>query len=191
MSSQLVYVVGPSGAGKDSVLACLREQWPAALPTYWARRTITRAASATGEQHEPVDETTFHQLLGQQAFAMHWHANGLAYGLRKQELAPLACAHTVFVNGSRAYLPELLRTWPQATVVHIGASPAVLEKRLLARGRETPEAVAARLQRAVEQALPEGGIRIQNDGRLEDAAQELLQQLRARVAADRRAEMEG
>jgi len=180
MSHRLVYVIGPSGAGKDSVLQGLRECWPDAASAHWARRSITRDPSADGEQHEPLAVARFEQLREAQAFAMHWQANALHYGIRHAELNPLAQGRWVFVNGSRAHLPELLAQWPRSTIVHIGASPQVLAARLLARGRETPEAVAARLRREVALSLPEGSIRVDNDGALGEAVEALRRALVAR-----------
>lgn len=177
MTGRLIYVIGPSGAGKDSVLAGLRSCWPATPSTHWARRTISRPGTAHGEQHEAVDGQTFERLLASQAFALHWQANGLHYGVRHAELQPLRSGYWVFVNGSRGHLPELLSRWPHATVVHIGASAHVLEARLLARGRETPEAVAKRLTREVPIRLPPGSLCIQNDGELGDAVSALYGQL--------------
>ncbi|ACM34361.1 phosphonate metabolism protein/1,5-bisphosphokinase (PRPP-forming) PhnN [[Acidovorax] ebreus] len=183
MTGQLVYVIGPSGAGKDSVLAALRARWPQDIPVHWARRTISRPSAAQGEQHEAVDAQAFRQLSATQAFALQWSANGLHYGVRHAELAPLRQGHWVFVNGSRKHLPTLLREWPAAQVVHIGASADILRRRLIARGRETAEAVEARLAREVQLQLPQGSIRIRNDGALEDAAAQLLAELRARSQA--------
>lgn len=166
MSQNLVYVIGPSGAGKDSVLQGLRESWPDAACAHWARRTITRPSEAGGERHEAVDLATFLALREDGAFAMHWVANGLAYGVRQSELQALNDGRWVFVNGSRAWLPCLQQQWPSATVVHIGASPAVLAHRLATRGRESAEAVAARLARQVPLHLPPGAIHINNDHEL-------------------------
>jgi ribose 1,5-bisphosphokinase len=175
-----VYVIGPSGAGKDSVLAQLRHDWPLASSAYWAQRTITRALRTQGEQHESVDSTTFENLRRQGAFAMHWTANGLCYGVRQQELHPVNEDRWVFVNGSRAYLPELLNVWPQATVVHIGASREILASRLAARGRESEAEVAARLAREVPVPLPAGTLCIDNNGKLSDAVTALQSALQAR-----------
>jgi len=122
MSHHLVYVIGPSGAARTvSSKACARpgRRPPAA---HWSRRTITRPVQAGGEQHEAVDAHTFGQLCQDYAFAMQWQANGLYYGVRHIELQPLHMGRWVFVNGSRAWLPQLLQQWPQATVVHIGAA---------------------------------------------------------------------
>lgn len=182
MSDRLVYVIGPSGAGKDSVLQGLRQVWPAAAPAHWARRTITRPAESGGEEHEALADSNFEEQLKANAFAMHWKANGLSYGVRHSELQPLDFGHWVFVNGSRSWLPELLAIWPEATVVHIGAAPEVLARRLSARGRETAASVAARLARQVPLALPGGTIRIDNNGPLEVAVNALQQALRDRSA---------
>jgi ribose 1,5-bisphosphokinase len=179
MSQRLVYVIGPSGAGKDSVLAGLRQTWPLSN-VYWARRTISRPAQADGEQHEAVGSATFAQLKLAQAFAMHWSANGLSYGVRHTELQALHEGCWVFVNGSRGWLPQLLVEWPQATVVHIGAASQVLARRLAERGRETTQDVAARLERKVPLQLPSGSICIENNGLLADAVHCLQQALLAR-----------
>lgn len=177
MMHRLVYVIGPSGAGKDSVLDGLRRSWPAREPAHWARRTITRPAQAGSEQHEAVTTDSFEQLRLAQAFAMHWGANGLHYGIRHTEIEPARSGHCVFVNGSRAWLPQLLLHWPQATVVHIGAAHDVLVQRLASRGRESADAIAARLARQVPLKLPEASIRIENNGRLEDTVATLLNAL--------------
>ncbi|WP_234266569.1 phosphonate metabolism protein/1,5-bisphosphokinase (PRPP-forming) PhnN [Hydrogenophaga sp. NFH-34] len=187
MSRRLVYVIGPSGAGKDSVLLGLRAAWDGMPPAHWARRTITRSAQAGGEAHEGVSESAFERLQRAQAFAMAWQANGLSYGVRRTELAPLSTGHGVFVNGSRAYLPTVLRHWPDASVVHITAPAAVLEQRLLGRRREDGAAIAQRLARDAAAELPPGAVQIVNDGALASAVQALREGLCARWAGQEKA----
>lgn len=182
MSRRLVYVIGPSGAGKDSVLAGLRQSWPQAAAAHWARRTITRPAQAGGEAHESVDVPTFEQLRDAGLLALHWTANGLLYGVRQTEVTPLSEGRWVFVNGSRAHLPQLLQAWPQATVVQITATPEVLARRLAARGRESEQDISLRLARAVPVALPANAIQIHNDQELAEAV------ARLRLALDERGE---
>jgi ribose 1,5-bisphosphokinase len=177
MIGRLVYIIGPSGAGKDSVLDALRGRWQAPPAAHWARRTITRPTSPHGEQHEAVDAPVFNDLLRACALGMHWSANGLRYGVRLEELRPLQDGHWVFVNGSRGYLPELLQAWPQATIVHIGASIPVLHARLVARGRESAQAISERLAREIEIELPADSISIQNDGALNEAVTALMNRL--------------
>lgn len=180
MSHRLVYVIGPSGAGKDSVLQGLRQRWPQAAGAHWARRCITRAAEAGGEQHESMDTATFERHRLAEGFAMHWTANGLLYGVRHSEIEPLRDGRWVFVNGSRGWLPGLLARWPDSTVVHISAAPDILAHRLSARGREAPDAIAARLLRQVPVVLPANSIHIENNAGLDAAVAALQQALQAR-----------
>ena len=178
-TGRLVYCMGPSGAGKDSLLDWLRAHLPAPCPMHWAQRTISRAAMPGGEAHESVSPETLVALRHAQAFALHWDANGLGYGVRHAQLAPLAQGNWVLLNGSRAYLPEALARFPDLVAVHITASPQVLRERLLSRGRETPEQVEARVQRALAYSPPPGeaSLEVHNDGMLSDAGQRLLNAL--------------
>lgn len=178
-TGRLIYCMGPSGAGKDSLLDWLRAHLPQPCPVHWAQRTISRAATFGGEAHDSVSPQAFAALCNERAFALHWEANGLGYGVRHTQLAPLAQGHWVLLNGSRAYLPEALVRFPDLVAVHITASPQVLRERLLARGRETREEVEARVQRALAYSPPPGAVSVElhNDGALGDAGQRLLSAL--------------
>lgn len=177
--ARLLYFMGPSGAGKDSLLDWLRQHLPAGLPVQWARRTISRPASPGGEAHESTTPETHAALRAADAFALHWEANGLAYGVRHGEMAPLAQGRWLLVNGSRAYLPEALQRYPALVAVHITASPEVLRQRLQSRGRENADEVEQRVQRALRFLAPPGtaGIEVRNDNSLDEAGRQLLQAL--------------
>ena len=58
-AGRLVYCMGPSGAGKDSLLDWLRAHLPTPCPVHWAQRTISRSAMPGGEAHESVSPETF------------------------------------------------------------------------------------------------------------------------------------
>ena len=176
-AGRLVYCMGPSG--KDSLLGWLRTHLPQPCPVHWAQRTISRSAMPGGEAHESVSPEAFVALRCEQAFVLHWQANGLGYGVRHAQLAPLAQGHWVLLNGSRAYLPEALARFPDLVAVHITASPQVLRERLLSRGRETREEVEARVQRALAYSPPPGAasLEVHNDGALGDAGLRLLNAL--------------
>jgi ribose 1,5-bisphosphokinase len=180
MSQRLVYVVGPSGAGKDSVMQALRANWSDMPPAHWARRTMTRTAQEDAHMHESVDQAEFERLSSLELFAMSWQANGLSYGIRHTELAPLEAGYCVFVNGSRAYAPQVLKAWSEATVVLITAPADMLARRLQARAREDEQAIANRLSRDVALDLPAQTLCIINDGTIQSAAEQLRTQLRAR-----------
>ncbi|MDP3228851.1 MAG: phosphonate metabolism protein/1,5-bisphosphokinase (PRPP-forming) PhnN [Acidovorax sp.] len=179
MTARLIYFMGPSGAGKDSLLDWLRAHLAAPCPVHWAQRTISRPAVAGGEAYESVSPQAFAALCDSQSFALHWEANGLGYGIRHAQLAPLQADQWVLLNGSRAYLADALARFPQLVAVHITASPEVLRSRLLSRGRETPHQVEARVQRAMAFTPPPLATRLEvhNDGTLDDAGQQLLHTL--------------
>jgi ribose 1,5-bisphosphokinase len=184
MNRRLIYVVGPSGAGKDSVLSWLRQRTPESASVHWARRTIDRPNSGEpgAENHEQVDAAAFEQLVADTAFAMHWDANTHLYGIRHSELVCLNdSSWCVMVNGSRAHLPMAARDYPGLTVLHITAAASVLRERLTRRGRESAEAIEARLSRIVDLSVPNGSMRIEicNDSTLEYAGEQLLKQLQA------------
>lgn len=151
-AGRLVAIVGPSGAGKDTLIAGLLAACP---DIHRVRRTISRPAATETEDFESVTAAEFAALDGAGSFALSWSAHGLGYGIRHTELAPLASGRTVIFNGSRKALPEAIAAYPQLHVVQIAVSPEVLAQRLSARGRESAEDVLRRLARA-DLALPEG-----------------------------------
>mgnify|MGYP001964458694 FL=1 len=147
----------------------------------FAPRTITRATQAN-EVHEAVDAPTFWRLAAGGQFAMVWQANDLCYGIRRGIEADLKAGRDVVINGSRAYVPQLLQAFPDAIVVWIEANENLLRERLEARQREQGPALLKRLKRAKEFA-PSGQaqvIRLDNSGALEVGGQRLLNILRER-----------
>lgn len=157
--SRLIAVVGPSGAGKDTLMAMAC----AARPNLCAaRRVITRPSEAGGEDFEGVTEQEFARRRDAGDFALHWRAHGLGYGIPQDQLRG---ADLVLFNASRAALPQALAQFPALTVLLVTAPAGVLAARLAGRGRETADDQARRLQRAAF-AMPEGVAfrEIVNDG---------------------------
>nr|WP_245586762.1 phosphonate metabolism protein/1,5-bisphosphokinase (PRPP-forming) PhnN [Pseudomonas cremoricolorata] len=172
---RLVLLVGPSGAGKDSLLEAARP----VLQTQEveiAQRVITRSAEAVGEQAVAVTEQQFDEMRQQNMFALHWQANGLQYGITRQLDAWLEQGRSVVVNGSRGHLAQARERYPQALVIYLEVSPQSLRERLLARGRETPEAIEQRLARSMMwrvEDIPDVR-RLENSGELSQAVEGLL-----------------
>lgn len=81
---RLVYVMGPSGSGKDSLLAEARRQLPAGAPIVFAHRYITRPKNAGGEDHVEIAPAVFALLLQRGLFGLHWESHGLLYGLGRE-----------------------------------------------------------------------------------------------------------
>lgn len=173
---RLLYVVGPSGAGKDSVLEWVRAHLPGGAPVAFAQRTITRAAQARGEANRRVSAMQFEAERAQGRFAMHWRANGHAYGIGREVRDWLAQGLTVVVNGSRAHLPHAIADFPALEVVHVTAAREALRRRLQARGRETHEQIQHRIERGEALRLPAAipCIEIRNDAELGEAGRALL-----------------
>jgi len=75
------------------------------------------------------------------------------------------------------------RLHPPTTVVFVTAPPEVLEKRLLARGREDRAAVRRRLARSIAPPAGPRVVTIVNDGPLEAAVEIFLTFLKAPAKA--------
>src|SRR5690606_12808642 len=124
MTGQLVYLVGPSGSGKDSILRELAPVLPADYVIM--KRVITRPSSPETEEAESLSVETFYQEEAQGAFALSWRANGLAYGIRTELDHHLAAGKTVLVNGSRGHWANVLARYPSAMLVLIKVEDALL-----------------------------------------------------------------
>lgn len=177
MTGRLFLVVGPSGVGKDTLLAGAKAADPR---LHWARRVITRPQTAGGEPFEGVSEAAFLARQAAGEFALHWRAHGLHYGVPHAELAGLAQGRDVLVNGSRGALEAALQAYPALVVIRISAPSSVLADRLVARGRESRDEIEARLSRASYE-LPAGlpVIDLRNDASPETGVARLLQALSA------------
>lgn len=186
MRGRLIYLMGPSGAGKDSLLDAGRVPL-AARGCQIVRRVITRSAEALGEDAAAVSTAEFEERERAGAFAMSWRANGLAYGIPRQIDDWLTAGQDVLVNGSRAYLAQAQQRYPDLLALLLTVDLAVLRERLLARGRETLAEIEVRLARNAQFAsgvMAETG-RLQlldNSGRLEQTVAELIGLIGARRA---------
>ena len=149
--AKLFYVIGASGAGKDSLLHYARNHIPAAPPVAFAHRYITRPAMAGGENHVELSDAEFQTRLDRGCFAMHWESHGLHYGIGIEIIEWMNAGLDVMLNGSRAYLNTAADQFPQLVPVLIQVEPGVLRKRLFKRGRESAYEINARLRRAASE----------------------------------------
>jgi ribose 1,5-bisphosphokinase len=162
----LILVVGPSGAGKDTLLAAARKTLQHDDRFHFARRVITRPADAGGEDHEAITEQEFVA----RNFALQWQAHGLRYGIPTEVID---IREVVVANVSRTVVADAAEQF-SVRVIEVTAPPAVLAARLAARGREDESDAAARLARSV--TLPRHVLieTVTNDGPLSDGLARFL-----------------
>jgi ribose 1,5-bisphosphokinase len=187
MSGILLYVIGASGCGKDSLMRYAREALAKNSNTVFAHRYITRPHDAGGENHVALSDDEFEARVSRNLFPLHWHSHGMRYGIGCEVNHWLAKGLTVILNGSRAYLPDAARHYPELVPVLIEVSPDVLRSRLHSRGREDAEEVDARLRRAGEFGKLHHAkmLRFPNDASLDETGPSFVELIRsqARVMA--------
>lgn len=169
-------VVGPSGAGKDTLLAAVTRVRPDLV---LARRVITRPEAAGGEAFEGVSDAAFDARHAE--FALVWGAHGLRYAIPSTLRAAQLAGRDVIFNGSRGMLADAARVFAPLVVIHVTARPEVLAARLAARGREDTGDIARRLARAALPLpdLPGVSLRVvDNSGDLASAEAGFLEALR-------------
>ncbi|GHT86986.1 ribose 1,5-bisphosphate phosphokinase PhnN [Betaproteobacteria bacterium] len=177
MQGALIYLMGPSGAGKDSLLTALRQS--DAKNLLIAHRYITRPVnSRDDEQHVFLSEAEFQGRRQRGLFSLDWQAHGDAYAIGTEVDNWLQYGFWVVVNGSREYLPTAKAKYGKRLIpVCLLVTRKTLEKRLVARGRENAEQIAQRLERAgkYQDNLPDDCLFLHNETDIEDAARRFLQ----------------
>ena len=146
------YVVGPSGAGKDSLIDGARLQLPDDAFVF-AKRVITRPPGKPGEDYDSCTEEEFVQRKAQGEFLITWGAHGLFYGLPKSLLVTQQSGQHIIANGSRGVAEQIKALVPGLVFIEITAPVELLAKRIAQRGRETEQEISQRLSRQVS-ALP-------------------------------------
>jgi ribose 1,5-bisphosphokinase len=152
---RLVLVVGPSGAGKDSLLGLAQAACADDGSIVFPRRVVTREASSS-EDNEQMSADTFQQALAQGKFAMNWEAHGHCYALPRTIDDDIRAGRTVVVNVSRTVIGEMRRAYADVVVVSITAPSDVLAARLAMRSRSSDGRIEQRLARTVDDtAVPD------------------------------------
>ncbi len=141
----LILVVGPSGAGKDTLIAAAQARRP---DIHVPRRIITRPPEPDDEPSHHLSAHAFESLRQAGRLALDWQAHGLRYGLRGDIAARLRGGQTVLANVSRSVVAAARARYQPCRVVLVTAPSEILAGRLARRGREDAPAIAERLARA-------------------------------------------
>ncbi len=187
-AGRLVLIVGPSGSGKDTLISWLQQRLRSNPEVLFVKRTVTRKADATSEDHDSLSEQDFFEAEDRSVFSVTWSAHGLRYGLPASSLRHVNCGGIAIANGSRRALAEISAVYPNVVVVNLTVQPQVLRQRLLDRGRETPERIEQRLNDAglpLITSLPV--FELDNSGPIESAGEKLVEMLLQDRAAPERA----
>ncbi|MBD3754340.1 MAG: phosphonate metabolism protein/1,5-bisphosphokinase (PRPP-forming) PhnN [Gammaproteobacteria bacterium] len=172
---RLFYVMGPSGAGKDTLLGYARERLTQA-PVIFAHRYITRPVEIAGENHIHLSEAEFTNRLQRGCFKFHWHSHGWDYGLGIEVDSWLQIGLNVVMNGSRGYFEQARLLHPTLVPVVITASEAILRERLQRRGRESGSEIEERIARAkaFERLDMANGCKIDNSSTIQAAGERFV-----------------
>jgi ribose 1,5-bisphosphokinase len=141
-----VFVVGPSGAGKETLLRLARAALADHHDIVFQRRVVTRR-SGLWEDHDSLTAEEFAAARERGAFALSWSAHGLDYGIPREANELVRRGRIVVCSVSRGVAADAKARLAGAGIVYITAPFEVRAKRLSARGRET--VIAGRMERDV------------------------------------------
>jgi ribose 1,5-bisphosphokinase len=189
-----IAVVGPSGAGKDTIIRYARQLLAEVTDVHFVRRVITRPSDASSEEHESVDDAAFEEARRRGDFSLSWSAHGLMYALPASVDATIAGGRVAVANLSRGALPALRGRYANVAVanvavVEITARPEILADRLAARGRESRGEVLTRLARTAPVELGPGLVSIDNSGPRKAAGEQFVALVRKAMARADTAEL--
>ena len=166
---RLVLVVGPSGAGKDTLLSAVRDRLAAHSCYVFVRRVITRPPDRH-EEHEPVSVAEFEERERRGDFALSWRAHGNCYAIPIEINARIGAGAIAICNASRTMIAAARQRYPSVQVIEITAPPDLLAERLARRGRETTTSQAERMsRRVVLDPTGSSDICINNSGAIEES----------------------
>ena len=172
---RLILVVGPSGAGKDTLLGFAKVACAEDAKIVFPRRVVTRQASSS-EDNIALTPDEFREALARGDFAMHWEAHGHSYGLPRAIDDDIRARRSVVVNVSRTVIEAARRAYANVVVIAITAPPEVLAERIKMRSRSSDGNSEQRLSRNVDAAAPD--VTILNVGRPEDHARRLVRAIK-------------
>ncbi|MEQ3549719.1 guanylate kinase [Pseudonocardia nematodicida] len=152
---RLLVLAGPSGVGKSSVVAGLREALPDLLFSVSATTRPARPGEVDGRDYRFVDRAGFDALIARGEL-LEWaevHGGLQRSGTPREPVErALAAGRPVLVEVDLQGARSVKRVMPEAVTVFV-APPSMeeLARRLTDRGTDTPEQRARRLATAIEE----------------------------------------
>ena len=149
----LFVVSGPSGVGKDTVMARLRADHPEFEKTVSATTRAPRAGEAEGVNYYYRSEEAFRQMVESGEILESNFYNGAYYGTLKAEVEKrMAAGKVVLLNIDVHGAASIKRLYPGSTIIFLlPPSWEVLEARLRGRGTDDEASIRRRLDIAREE----------------------------------------
>lgn len=148
--ARLTVLSGPSGVGKGSVVALLREQYPSVWLSVSVTTRIPRPGEIDGVHYHFVNHTGFHRMVASGELLEWAEYAGNCYGTpRGPVLRRLAEGKPALLEIDLQGARQVRAAMPNALLVFL-APPSwdELKRRLVGRGTEDPETIRKRLELA-------------------------------------------
>ena len=170
----LILVMGPSGAGKDTLIEGARDRLGNNPRYSFPRRIVTRSPSC-GEDHDEIDANGFERLRASGSLALAWSAHGLSYGLPASIEGDLSAGRHVIANVSRGVTVQAQHRFSPLGFILVTAPLPLLLERIAGRGRETLAEIAERMRTAgTPETIARHAITVTNTGTVEEGVEAFL-----------------
>jgi guanylate kinase len=182
--AKVFVITGPSGVGKGTLIRTLLERVPQLELSVSATTRRPRPGETQGVDYHFLSEDEFERRAAADEFVEHARYSGHRYGTLRSDLEQrLAGGRPVVLEIEVQGARQIRDSMPEAVQIFIAPpSEDALRARLVGRGTDEPEQVAARLETARGELAARGefGHVVVND-RLEDASQALEDCVRGHI----------